>query len=527
MKKKTNSFLLLSIVAICLLYFSYAIFCGIGTFADVLRGMEIIHQSKLGGQWNTLAFPSVYGPFSFFVAWWSPAQWVFLAFLSEFITTNVQVTQLILVGVCIPLGLYGYYILSLKLNFSKRTALLSLLLIVSNQLFYWNFILFYGGDLFVFAFLPYYLLLLIYLVEKQVVKHTIIFLIASVFFCFLKNTAVVFVAASMPFLFVSLPKSNARNKIHVASILLLITGILALLFFSFFRQGETPGQSNEWIGYNGIENTYLSDICYSLAAPLGVLTHLGSAVQKSSPYLNNVYESVTVAQLCLLLLSFVFFMFIYKKLRHSHTWVFLLTYTFILPVLLVFLYFYWFNRAVSYDSRHFAALSFVLAPAFITFISELKRFKKVALSLLIGISVIDLAQFFVERQQFAQTQQLVQGVYVKNEEARLLRTISTWANSHPNGLIVINDKWIGVLGCQSNDKIVLRSSQKNKWIVVSGMELDNPPMVGLNQVLDTTHYSAILVVDNDKEPRIVSHLQRLSWQKIAKTSNFSYYEWTK
>ncbi|MEO9257405.1 MAG: hypothetical protein ABI207_03425 [Crocinitomicaceae bacterium] len=521
-KEKWNILLIIGLVLIVLSYLFYASIFGIGTFADVFRGYETLHQWQKGGDWNTLSYPRIHGTYSFFVAWWSPGQWMLPYFLELIVGNHFQLIQISLVVLCVSIGLYFYYKLFRYFNFSKQTSLIALLLIVTNQLFYWHFFLFYGGDLFVFAFLPIFIRYLCSLKSPFSLLHILGFIALSIFGIFLKNTFLLFFVVGCFYLILSnhiTPIKKWKDSLYLLVSLLLVVGVS---FFFFLRHGETPSAAVESTTYNGVSNNLVGDIFYSLGSPMGIITRITPSFQKAAPWLVDLQGVTIVFLLFTVVLTFLLFRFIYLKYTSADKKDFVqISFLFVLPVFLAFDYFYLKDSAISYEMRHFAPLAFLFVPAVIDWINSFKKVRCWLFGALIFISVVDFAGFFIQGNQLTQSRSFVGDKLVNNEEAELLHFVMDWDNSNKNSLLLVENYWFPITGVAKNEKLALRL-ENDSWTVVSGMELDHAPIVYLNE-LNLEKYNSIMLISTKQENKLITRLNDVNVKEIKKTEHYLIY----
>jgi|GEM_PF-7016476 len=521
-KEKWNILLIIGLVLIVLSYLFYASIFGIGTFADVFRGYETLHQWQQGGDWNTLAYPRIHGTYSFFVAWWSPGQWMLPYFLELIVGNHFQVIQISLVVFCVIVGLYFYYKLFRFFNFSKQTSLIALLLIVTNQLFYWHFFLFYGGDLFVFAFLPIFIRFLCSLKSPFSLLQILGFIALSIVGIFLKNTFLLFFVVGCFYLILSnhiTPIKKWKDSLYLlVSILIVVGGS----FFFFLRHGETPSAAIESATYNGVSNDFMGDVFYSLGSPMGIITRITPSFQKAAPWLVDFPVITLFFLLFTVVLTFLLFRFIYLKYTSVDKKDFVqISFFFVLPVLLAFDYFYLKDSAISYEMRHFAPLAFLFVPVVVDWINSFKKARYWLFGALIFISLVDFAGFFIQGNQLTKSRSFVGDKLVNNEEAELLHFVMDWDNSNKNSLLLVENYWFPLTGVSSNEKIALRL-ENGDWKVVSGMELDHAPIVYLNE-LKLEKYNSIMLISNKQENKLITRLNDVNVKEIKKTEHYLIY----
>jgi hypothetical protein len=475
------------------------VFCyGTTTFADALRGYEVVQQFLLGGSLNTLTYPSVTGDFSFFVSWWSPAQWLFPLGLYKLGITDWQLIQNVLITSFLTLGLYGYYKLFNTLKFSIGIVWFSMLCIVSNQLFYWHVFMYYGGDLFVFAGLPFFILMTLKLKEKLLLYsnyhlfiYTVCFVICCLFGFLFKSVWLIFVLAAL-FYIVYSSNLNMDNK-HVLYRTLLVTfvsGLIVLLcaYFLFIQYGETPGSSLRTGEYNQLKHDLIGDLTYAIGSPIGVFTRFSPMLQKVASFFQF---NLNYLQLLPFIGMIVFFLK-YKVLNKEYTR-FLVVFGG--AVLFFFTLLFLTNRAVSYEMRHFAPLSFLFFPAFLEWILNFKQ-KKTAILIIGLLCGFDSLFFGIQTYRIETSHSFFGELKLLNEEVEMLQLIREWDDNTSNGILISDDNyWLPLIGVRRNDKWSGKlNREESTFNVYSGIELNKQTVLPLSE-LKLDSYASLLLIE--------------------------------
>lgn len=358
LQKLVSSKIIVAIIVIIFgSLFFVAFWFGTGQFADVLRGYEIINQMNAGGKFNTLNYPSVVNfNYTYYVSWWSPAQWFFVYCLMK-MGLSIQLSQVILILVFVGLGLYFYRRLFLLLQFSTTTSWLSILIILSTGFVGNQFILYSGGDLFVFAFLPFFLNLFVKSFTWSFLRFLGVFIPLGVFLLFLKNSFLLIIFASL----VAFWLINKKKTIPLA---FYGISILVVAYFFHLRFDETPGSAIDLEGYYGIPNSILGDLVHPASSWLNSMFNIDAIL--------GVFEKMNLIETestNLLFIPFaIFSIWILVKVwreeivsNEQRRFVFLFSIIFTSIFVVLFLR----NSAISYDVRHFAPANLVLVPFFL------------------------------------------------------------------------------------------------------------------------------------------------------------------
>lgn len=465
---------------------------GTTTFADAFRGFEAMEQFAEGASFNTLNYPSTDAPhYSYYVAWWSPGQWVLPYFLKYvFHIGSIQVIQTLLIFFALCGSIYGYYRLFLRLGFTSATVFLSIIMIVTNQLFYWHTLIYYGGDLFLLLITPYFLLLLLRFNKMADLRSFLLLFIFCAVGIFFKNTFILYMAAAGIFLLVS-PKHDGRSSKVMQLVSYAISSIILLFITYYFHisRGETPGSAIDHEGYNGIPNNLIGDLSYPLGSAVGIFTRISFFIQKAfhgSGPTGNILQIIPLAVIVLYLLDHV----IKKWDEHSR-----LIVLFCIPFLGFFSVFFLMDKAISYELRHFAPIAFLFFPGLIDWMFfRLKR--SVTYLLILTFCTVDVGLFGMSVINLSKNQTMWHDLKVSKKDAELFKVIEKWDSEHSKGLVIIEEYWLPVIAVRNNDKLVIKK-QDGSLFVVSGMELSNPDRCALTDS-DLSKFSSVLFILHKK-----------------------------
>jgi hypothetical protein len=472
---------------------------GSTTFADSLRGYEVMEQYSSGGSWNHLQYPSVDTPYyDYYVAWWSPGQWVLPYFLKFiFHISSVQLIQFLMISSCLIAAIYGYFLLFKRLGFSITINLLSLICITTNQLFYWHSLMYYGGDLFLLALSPYFLIVLLQQKFHQSLRSTLLIFLVMSLGLFFKNTYLFYMLSTGIFLLFSSDKSTI--SIGIKRYLLLGFGVLTLLavfYFVHVSKGQTPGTAIDHEGYNDVPNNWIGDLTYSLGSPVGIFSRISFVIQKG---LSSIGGIGNILQIFPFLLT-LFFLIDYqaegrKGYRH------LMLY-FCLPFLLIFVPLYLSDRSISYEMRHFAPIAFVFTPGLIEWLFQRLKSTLVYVIILL-ISLFDIGLYVQSFRTIERSHVMWKDLKVERKDATLLKAIDQWDSSTKNGLLILEDYWMPSIAARNNDKYVL-TMRKGNLTLVSGMELSQPDVLNLADK-DLKKYTSLLLITRNNSKLVLPH----------------------
>lgn len=485
-----NRLLLFSIIALILVFGTHLIIFGTTTFSDALRGFEILNQWENGGKWNTLQYPSVHDPsYEIYVAWWTPAQWLIPLLISKLIGSNsIQWIQGLLIFPSLLIALLGYYKLFRKLKFNYSLVLLSLISIISNQLFYWHFLMYYGGDLLLITLFPYFIIFLLSLEKRSNwlnVYYFLLFLLVGVFF---KNTFLLIALCSLCWIWFSTNRNSFYNRLtYVIPFLFVCCTVYFFVQFVHLNKGDTPASSFDLIGYNGIPNTFIGDITYPLSSAIGIFSRASFVIQKVMP--SNVIGIVIMLILTLISITAIGYIMLKERSRYES---FLLYFT--LPFFLFFVVFYLQDKSISYDMRHFGPVAFLWFPWIID--QLIKHFPtKLAVGGIIFLSLVDVGWYFQSSKTLHRTHSRWSTYILPNHEVILSKYIEQWDNRTSQGLCIVNGHWTAGIAIKRNDKWLIEWKKGKCWIQ-SGMEINHPKEWQPDQI-EFNRYTQLLIVNGN------------------------------
>ncbi len=454
--------LLFVIYALCL------IIQGTGTFADVLRGYYSLDQWQHGGNFNTLTYKDGCAQSSVFLSWWTPGQYLLPFALMKTVLPRLAEAQNVLILLFLFLALTGYYRLFKVLGFDRRISLLALLLIESHQLFFWQTLLYYGGSLFELGLLPWFLLFLLY-IQKKAHWRSVIYLVLPALMLFtFKATFLLHTFTGLLALFLLAGKGKPAFRTALISSGLVVA---AGCYFAFLQFGETPSTAFDYGTYDSVPNSAWTDCTNAMASVSGIFTGIAPILHKVLLH-ETRFNGLSFSLLLLLALAtLLLFVKIYRSGNPGARFLVIFTGGFFGMMSLLYLS----DKAVSYDLRHFAPLSFCFFPFILR---ELyKRLPAWSVVIVSGLLIsANLTLFTIRRWQFPEKMQAFNGLLYTNREAHILKNLQELRQrqGRERDLYAISDYWLPVMALGNADVIPYRL--KNSQIVLcSGMELDHPP----------------------------------------------------
>lgn len=457
------------VVFIFLIYCIGTFWLESATFVDVLRGYVSMEQFLNGENFNTLNYQLASEKVSYFVAWWTPGQYI-LPYGLKSLGMSLQTAQSILICSFLGVSLIGYLRLFRFFGFSPTISLLSILLILTNHLFFWNSLMYFGGSLFELALLPWFLVFLLKIESFSVKTGLIYFALALVLF-FLKATFLIHVGIGLGVLLLGY-KSFQKKE----SAIIVLTGlsILAVCYFSFLQFGETPSSAVDNGMYNSIPNNVWNDIFTPFASIVGIPFAVGTFVQKMLPY----YSWIGYIGYGIMALLSLYSLYLFRKISkisNKHQRLVLFSVIF----LGLFILFYLTNRAISYDFRHFAPLAFVFVPFLLKELRLYIKSVKFYYLLVFGVIALNVLFYTVKRLSVPGSMKEMNGIYYSNDRRNALSYLHFQDNKVPKEpTIFLIGTW-NLEPIWSGTNVIPVVYKNGDWLLISGMEIDKAKKIDL------------------------------------------------
>lgn len=442
---------------------SVPFFIGSYTLADSIRGFEILEQYKQGADFNTLNYTSVNEPLiRYSVSWWAPGQWLLPLAIQFLGISNYQHIQAISILLLLLLSFWAYWRLFRALGIESWIRSLSMLILVTSPLFYWQSLMFHGSDLLLLAFLPWFFLLLLRVKKKRTIWSYTSLILLGIIGVYLKTSFLILFAGGTLFLFFG---GQHTLKERIKSNYFYFIAALAVLIFTktILLQGETPGSAVDHEGWFGVPNTISGDLLHAFASPLGSISNLSSIIQAQS-----ALHGVSILQvLGLAVLAVLSFWILIRVLLRNEDYGKLLLfvgYSFFVVMTVLYLS----DRAVSYEMRHFAPLSFLFVPAILDTIQTFLG-KTILLIISALLLFFNVHNYWFQASYLAE-QATVNGIKLSQEDTELANFIQRWDSNQSSSLCLVENVWSHSFFVRNNDKLVLKGLEPQ---IVSGMELDS------------------------------------------------------
>lgn len=482
---------------------------GNGTFVDVIRGYVSFEQYFSGEAFNTLNYDVAEGKIRYFIAWWTPAQYL-LPYSFSWIGVPLWFAQGIWIFVFTGLSLFGYFRLFQNFGFSRNRSLLSVLLIQTNQLFFWNTLLYFGGSLFELGLLPWFLLFVFRRRSPFLAQSALIYTIVALALFFFKATFLIHAGLGLA---VILLTNQRREKREIGWVLTTGLLIFCLCYFSFLRFGETPSSTHDYSSYNAIPNTFWMDWTTPFSSVFGVFSNVGTIAQKLFVFDDAIrYVGLFIFPSLAILGAWLFFRLFFWGEKERKLVVFsLLFFT-------CFLYFYVVDLAISYDYRHFAPLAFVFVPFCL---SEIEKRIKVQRLFRLGINLLvllNLSLFVLERCFFQIEMREHDGLFYTTSEYNELEAIDSASKLvQPDARILVVDNW-SAMQVLKNKNVLPVFYSDGKWCVKSGIEVSRPKEIRF--VPEFKNDTEILVFTPTSSNGILEKIDDFQFETLNLTRNW-------
>ena len=227
---------------IVLAYATSIAIVGPSMYADQGTGFLALEAMRRGGPFNQLPIPDpadISRDMDFFVAWWSPGQYLVPAAF-EALRFDLGQAITVTVALCSAVGLVGLHFLYRSWGFPPLSIAITLLLLAGSRLFSHQFAYYGGGEILLFALTPWFLLLLFRMREFSPGKAVCVFVAIAVLTVAKLSGLVLAVAAiaAMEIVDLASARPGKLRRLLGAGITLAVFAVAFKLFW--LSRGETP-----------------------------------------------------------------------------------------------------------------------------------------------------------------------------------------------------------------------------------------------------------------------------------------------
>jgi hypothetical protein len=447
----------LTFVFIALYYLGGYLVAPMASFADALRGFEVIRYSESFGTWNRMYFPNPHIPdelLSVFVSWWTPGQYQWPALFMH-VAGNWSNAIALSVVLALASGVWGWARLWKFSGFPHIWILLLILILHRN--FYWHILLYMGGDVLLFAVLPHFFMAV---------------LRGKNFWIQLPFWLLIGFWAKASFILFALPAVIMRYWSHryivLTYIRLLPAAVVGILLFYFYLQpGETPSGTVDMEGYVNLPHRWWNGLIYSFSAPFAV-NFWGWSMAESLWKSGIASEWMIYAIFIVMTMAGGFLLL--KKGKYSEYQ------KLSLAVFLFIAVFFTFQQsrfaAISFEARHFYPVALLTLPLLLNGFKRIAPtpFHVPALIVILTIGTIDCGRFYPLKQGIAQNHCL---------QNKMVLPVCSEANYEP-GDIIVTDTWNYLPAINSTHKLTVEvydsSASGYQFRVLHGIESDDRPV---------------------------------------------------
>lgn len=419
-------------------------------FADALRGVEVAQSYFNGAPFNHISYVNPNAPdvlLHEFVAWWTPGQYLlpmslFAIGFSWTAAFNISII------VCLLLGVWGWVRLW-KREVSFQILAWLIVLFILNRNVYWHTLLYMGGDLLLFAILPYFIHHMLY--GKKAIEWLTFWILAGFV---AKASFLVFIIPIV--IWKCYPFKDLKKTVIK---LLPSAVVLLMIWLLFLSQGHTPNANIDTEGYGNLPHRAWNGWIYGWAAPLAIPFWLWSSLE-------SVWKNALLAEWLLYAVFIVagglsiFLLFPRKKMSKYHQMA--------IAVYVFFVAFFAVNqmsfKAISFEARHFYPLALITLPIVV------KRMPKFILPILLIVAFADVYRVYSLHNDISNR-------YCKTKSLMLPYCVE---EDFPENAIIITDKWDALPGIPNTHKMALElvnSEQKTtQYRLITGIETPNRPI---------------------------------------------------
>ncbi len=346
---------------IVLAYATCTVLVGPSMYADQGTGFLVLEAMRHGGPFNQMLVPDpadIARDKDFFVAWWSPGQYLVPAAFEE-LGFNLGHAITIVVTLSAVLGLAGLHVLYRSWGFPPLSIAVTLALLVGSRLFSHQFVIYGGGEVLLFALTPWFILLLLRMREFSLGQAVCVFAGIAVLTFAKLSGLVLAVAAVMTVEIMDLQsgRPGRARRLLVAAVTLAVFAIAFKIFW--LSRGETPTTS--------VATIFSPErlLTHAIPAFVACFTSILSAgdfataalMRPGHGILRNIVPFYLVAAIPVAFLAY----FVGRQISRSHPDYFRFAATLTVVFSLIMTAIYVRGGEVSLEDRHFRQIGLVLA----------------------------------------------------------------------------------------------------------------------------------------------------------------------
>lgn len=357
-------------------------------FADALRGLETLRYSELLGTFNHLYYPNPHRPDDLeqlFVSWWTPGQYQWLSLWLR-IFPNISTATFAAAFVAYLTGVLGWIRLWKRKNSPVPLVVIALLLFNRNT--YWFILMYMGGDVLLFAVLPFFIHALIW--QKNIWRWLPLWVLLGLW------AKASFIVIAIPAIAIRFWPQRYRCRTYLQILPTVAAAVLAYILY--FQQGSTPTNTIDLEGYVNLPHSRWNGWLYALSAPISTNLWGWSTVELlwKGSLINEivVYVLFGIMVLCTaLLVRHLSLRSLYAKLTLG-IWVFFAVFFAVQQMMM---------SAISFEVRHFVPVGLLFLPLIWETLKKRvgSRSFTVIFSIVILVGFVDVLRFPLIKKQIA------------------------------------------------------------------------------------------------------------------------------
>lgn len=367
------------ILLVCLLAVVLGIMTWIvppGIDPDPCWGFLVMQSIAQHAPWNTYITPD---PFNIakdhleFLAWWSPGQYMVPYFFKSIFRISTAHAVVVSLTLCNILGATGFYKFFTRIGFSKWISAITIAFVACQLYFVNSYVYFLGGEVFLFAFLGWFLYGCFSV--TKISWPVLVFIFAGGLVGFFAKSSVLWMyAAAVGCIWINVGISETGNTgktwynkatlwLWLKNGLLLaipFIAALAVIYVGYLSKGDNPTSDT------GSLLVVPETFGYPLAAPIlsgfsvdelinGLLYH---PEEPQVSYQAAIVMILIFALVCVAITVFV------GKWSPNKKYVIVLILFYVLGTAF-FSYMYIRQATISYEGRHFRMIALVFMPGFV------------------------------------------------------------------------------------------------------------------------------------------------------------------
>ncbi len=317
-------------------------------FADALRGLEVMRYNMHFGTFNLMYYPLPSQPdvlTSTFVSWWTPGQYQWLQ-LWMMMGLSMEKAVLLASMMVYLVGILGWIRLWRRSGFNKLLLPLAALLIL-NRNTYWFTIMYMGGDVLMFAVLPYFIHAVLW--QRKLWRWLPLWIVLGLW------AKASFIVIAIPAVVIRYWSKRFYLKTYLELVPTIVVAVVVYLYY--FQQGSTPTNTTDLEGYVNLPHNRWNGLLYALSAPLSSTLWAWSVIE--SLWKNQIVSEWMVYAMFVVMIVATAFILKKVSIRRLYTkiaigvWLFYSVFFSVQQMMM---------SAISFEVRHFVPVGILFMP---------------------------------------------------------------------------------------------------------------------------------------------------------------------